>query len=107
MINILPPIYKNEILYSWFIRYHTLSGNTAHMDSSRYLFGHINVRTNVYYPTHLNYFCTQLPQNRGYNINFLIDNHTILPLYLPFMSDERIDKVIQDISEGCAVGLKD
>ena len=37
MINYLPPIYENELVYSWFARIYTHSGYLSHKDALRYM----------------------------------------------------------------------
>lgn len=54
----------------------------------RDLFGHKQAKTVVDFPTRLNYLAAQLPSST-YSANQLIDEHTMLPFYSPFIPPER------------------
>ncbi|BDR87831.1 TniQ family protein [Clostridium tetani] len=92
MISLMPKLYPDEILYSWFSRYHTLNGNLRYSYSMNELFGKDRVSTSIYYPMYLNFLCKQLPQEFKYTAEELINNHSIIPIFKPFMTKERFNK---------------
>ncbi len=59
------------------------------------LFGSINSIAIVDFPTHLNYLVQLLPKARRHTVDRLIDEHTLLPLYTPFLPFEIIGRIRQ------------
>ncbi|NFS07174.1 hypothetical protein FDE99_05305 [Clostridium botulinum] len=106
MISLMPKLYPDEILYSWFSRYHTLNGNLRYSYSMNELFGKDRVSTSIYYPMYLDFLCKQLPQEFKYTPEELINNHSIIPIFKPFMTKERYNKIVHNVSVGGANGLK-
>lgn len=100
MINYLPELYSDEILYSWFSRYTNSSGYTGSRTSSQDMFGISSSLGNVHYPKQLDYFANQLPKELGIDFNYLLSRHTIIPLYLPFLDKRNQEIIIESISGG-------
>lgn len=105
MINILPEAYPDEIAFSYFMRYHTLSGNKSWKHTSDELFGDSNRIPNLYYPTNLNYFCSQVPQNLDLTSDNIIDKMTIFPFYKAFMPEKRAIIIIEKMKSNDSKGL--
>jgi hypothetical protein len=105
MISILPEIYPNEIIFSFFMRYHILSGNRTWLHTSNDLFGNRYIVPNLYYPTHLEYFCSQTPNELHFTPENIINNMTIFPFFKPFIPDERAQKTIEKMKYADSSGL--
>lgn len=89
-IGYFPDPYPGELFYSTCARFSYRTGfNTS--DVLDTLFG--NPRTPVYtsWPTNLTKFITRLPESHNLynNADEIIRNHTLFPLYAPFLSQER------------------
>lgn len=106
MISLMPKLYTNEILYSWFSRYHTLNGNLRYSYSMNELFGKDRVATNLYYPMYLDFLCKELPNGLNYTQEELINKHSVIPIFKPFMLQERYNKIVHNVRRGGATGLK-
>ncbi|MDF2800670.1 MAG: Tn7-like transposition protein [Anaerocolumna sp.] len=85
MLNIMPAPYPDEILYSWFSRYHKMSGNTSPLTTINDLFGKIDENINVLFSSSLGYLAKQIPREWSYIPQDLINKFTIFPLYKPFL----------------------
>jgi len=97
MLDIMPPSNPDEILYSWFSRYHTYSGNISPLKTIRDLLGKNNEIANIFFPSNLGYFIKQFPTDWGITLDYLIDNFTILPFYKPFMESKDVLKVLDNM----------
>jgi hypothetical protein len=96
----LPFLYKDEMLYSVFARYHLYSGNENTKTTMDDLFGSSNVCATTLFTTHLKSFCQNLPISDSYTPSDLITRHTCLPYYAPFIPNERYQELIMMMSEG-------
>jgi hypothetical protein len=54
------------------------------------LFGTKDTYASVDLNCNLEYFISNLPAGHSYTVNTLIDNHTLLPFYTPFLPSERV-----------------
>jgi Tn7-like transposition protein D/TniQ len=88
MIGFFTDPYPDELLYSACARYHHRTGYLSNAATVSDLFGHDRSRMAVDFPTRLNFLASQLP-SATYSVDNLIDDHTMLPLYSPFMPPER------------------
>lgn len=94
MINIMSLPYPDEIFYSWFGRYHTISGNSSYSYTAKELFGTVTHINSLFYPTNLNFLCSQLPRNLNITSDYIIQNHTLFPFFKPFISSRNLPKII-------------
>lgn len=88
--------YPDELLYSAFARYHFYSGNIDLKDTLTELFGKNTVVPSFEIGNHLQFFCDAL--GKAYNPNRLIQEHTLLPFYSPFLPAKRKFEVMKDIT---------
>ena len=95
--------YPNELLYSAISRYHFYNGNVNFIDTLRELFGNRKVLPNIEFGSQLTILVENL--GPGYSIEKIISENTIYPLFAPFITKEKQDKVIEDMKEN-ASGLK-
>lgn len=82
-----PIPYPDEILYSVFARYHVYSGNNASKITSRELFGSPTKASLV--QVNMNQFIENLPPFYPLTLEDFYNNHTLLPFFSPFISEER------------------
>jgi predicted transcriptional regulator len=91
----IQPPYPDELLYSVFARYHIWSRNPSFKETMHDLFGSKTAYAIVDLPIRLNDLYKRLPQETVNTPDHLIKNHTMLPIYQPFLKRERVDKIIQ------------
>lgn len=85
--------YPDEILYSSAARYHHRFKNKRTSVTARDWFGEDAYRPVVDFPSHLDYLISALPKGHLYTANILIENHTLLPFYAPFLPTGRAEKI--------------
>lgn len=93
MIPCFPDPYPDELLYSLWARF----SDRVHYFSEKYvlkeLFGCENIRPTIDLPCNIGFFTEQLPSDCKYTADYFIDQHTLFPLYCPFMSQERANSL--------------
>ncbi len=92
MIGSFPDPYPDEVLYSVAARYHHRYQHQKTTFTTRDLFNHETYRIPVDFPTHLDVLISNLPPGHMYSADQLIDDHTLLPFFLPFMPADRIER---------------
>lgn len=105
MLNFFVEPYENELLYSVNARYHFYSKNTDLKETLVELFETPNVIPTVYLPSRLKQLCSQLPIRSIYTPEYLINNHTLFPVYRPFISAATANKIIKDMKNGDGKGV--
>lgn len=106
MIYDFPCIYEDELLYSVLGRYHLTSGNKNVMRTMESIFDRLTVIPSTDIPCSIESICNKIPEELGYNSDFIISNCSIFPLYAPFLSKERRQECIHIIKHENGVGLK-
>lgn len=96
MVHILPSIYPNELFYSWISRYQSISGNSSR-NTTIQLFNLYNYRPNINYPCSLDYFCTLIPEKLNIDSEKLIENHTFMKLFKPFIYEKDYEELVLSI----------
>lgn len=104
MLWCFPDLYPDEILYSGFARYHFYSGNNNYRDTLKDLFGTDNVIPSIILPSYLSYFSSEL-RHENYSVEKLIEEHTLLPYYRPFITESQYHDVVEQLSNGESKGL--
>ncbi len=104
MIGFFPDPYPDELLYSICARYHHRAGYRAHRSTARDLFG-ARVVAAIDLPSSLNHLIAALPPGHGYSVDQLIDQHTLLPFYAPFLPPERVSRLRRSMAEERCGGL--
>lgn len=103
LLIFFPFLYKDELLYSILARYHKYSGNDNYKTTMNEIFSSKNVCATVLFPTHLNMLSQQLATSETYSSSYLIEYHTFLPYYAPFVPKKRhkeIKRMMSDIKGG-------
>lgn len=100
MINFPTPL-PDEILYSVFARYHACSGNESIQRTLKDLFLNSNVAAMTAYTGQLYTLHTQIP-GKAIPISYLIENHTLVPYYRPFIPENRYNQILHKlVHENC------
>src|SRR2546421_1522831 len=100
MLEHFPDPHPDEMLYSVWARYSDHVGYPHLTDALQDLFGNRDVQPIVDLPCHLEYFFHQLPYGHTYTIEDLINRHTLLPFYRPFLPQDRVDQVQEQMLKG-------
>ncbi|QCT04373.1 hypothetical protein E6C60_3665 [Paenibacillus algicola] len=94
-----PPPFPDEILYSVFARYHARSGNENTKKTMRDLFGSKTVCAVTDLPAYLNQLQMSIPGN-PISVDTLLNKHTLLPFFRPFMPVERYERILEQLIYG-------
>ncbi|WP_165770728.1 TnsD family Tn7-like transposition protein [Bacillus cereus] len=97
MIRFHPNNYHDELVYSIMARYHQMSPNSSNSQTITDLFGTKITYSFAELPLNLKYFsqCLKL------HFDDVVYNHTMFPLYAPFMSKEKITAIYQRMIGEC------
>lgn len=99
MLTFFPTPYTDEILYSVLARYHVRSGNISPKFTLQELFGSMTVTATVDLPSHLDALVRNLPPCSKHTVESLLQQHTLYPLYAPFISPSRAELVAKSMKE--------
>jgi hypothetical protein len=97
LIGHFPDPHPDELFYSVCARFsdHVQYATTAAV--ARELFGRDFINSVVNFPCHLNALVNALHLEHYYTVDTLIDDHTLLPLYGPFLPPERLRHLRNDM----------
>ena len=104
MIACFPDPYPDELFYSICARFQHRMKYPTQTTLNTELFG-INLTATIDLPSHLNYFVTRLPPNQNLTTDDIIDAHTLLPFYSPFLPKERVSLIRNLMKENDASGI--
>jgi hypothetical protein len=96
MIGFFPDPYPDELLYSACARFGDRSGYANVATAARELFG--NQIANISFPNRLAHLISILPTGHQYTVDKLIDDHTLLRFYSPFISAQRARVIRQEMA---------
>ncbi|MCA1321979.1 TnsD family transposase [Bacillus tianshenii] len=99
MISHFPPLYKDELFYSVLARYHQRSGNDSSKETLRDLFGKSSNTAISDFSGDLSLLCQRIGSD-NYNPIDIIRYHTLLPYFIPFISQEHGEKQINQMTSG-------
>src|SRR5215831_10009713 len=97
--HFLDPL-PDEILYSVWARFSEHSNFHTLSDVFEELFNNRKIKPIVDLPCHLNYFFDRLPFGHCYTSDVLINEHTLLPFYAPFLPPERYRSLREQMMSG-------
>lgn len=100
MLSYFPNLYPDELLYSWFARYHDYSGNTSSKQTMRELFGNMSSVAVVDFPNNLEVFYKNISHFNPPSFNDLVTNHTMYNYYTAFQSDVMKSRALDYITNG-------
>jgi Tn7-like transposition protein D/TniQ len=98
MIGNWPDPFPDELFYSICARYSERIRYSSRRFVVAELFGTSQAMACVSLPSHLGYLVSQLPPNSKYDLDCIINQHTLLPYFAPFLPPERYTRLHQDMS---------
>src|SRR5260370_26395720 len=99
MIGFFPDPYPDELLYSACARFADRCSYRNVSTAARELFGSQTGRANVGFPNRLAHLISVLPSGHEYTVDRLIDEHTLLRFYSPFVPAERVNLIRQEMAD--------
>lgn len=107
-VGYFPTLYNDELVYSACARFHERVRHWNGKATLVELFGSMTASAVVGFPCRLNDLAAALPPGHGYSADRLIDQHTLLPLFTPFLPPERGERLKADMKgrEGMAVNKR-
>ena len=103
MLNNFPTLYPDELFYSAVARYKQTNAIESKLGVERDIYGidrHHKVSKSVYFPQKLEVFVARRPFYIKLLVDELIWNHTMLPFYTAFMTEEKTAVVYEVIKCG-------
>lgn len=100
MLAYFPTIYEDELLYSWFARYHVHSANISPKQTMKDLFGMTSAVAVPDLPTQLKQFYVRIMHFDIQSLDSLIFNHTLFRYYTAFQPESVREKVYQAMVKG-------
>jgi hypothetical protein len=98
MIGFFPDPYPDELLYSICARYSSRVQYGQVKSVTSELFGTKCATAVIELPCYLDHFISVLPSGHKYTVEQLIDNHTLLRFYSPFLTEERVKRLLDSIT---------
>ena len=109
MINFLPLIYEDELLYSVIARYRRMCGMVSKRALVKDLFGELYIINSSLFPQYIKAFVSNLPPTSRITTEELIKKHTLFPFYTAFLSEEKtkfIYELMENGSEGAHLNIE-
>ncbi len=97
LIGHFPDPHPDELFYSVCARFSDHMQYPTVAAVARELFGTEFINGVVNFPCRLNALVSALPLGHSYTVDMLIDDHTLLPLYGPFLPAERLRNLRNDM----------
>lgn len=97
--------YQDEAMFSILDRYNRYSGNMSSRRTQEELFGQRTTNQSSNFPSYLSYFSKQFTNDSIYSPEYFINNHTIFPIYRPFLSNQRANQLVTDMEEDRAASI--
>lgn len=96
----------DETLYSLCCRFHYISSNAVASRSAMQLFGHPRHGTQHDFASRINVFVQRTQGYFGTTARDIVNEHTILPFYLPWRTESQANIILQQLCEGNAGNVK-
>lgn len=106
MLSYFPKFYNDELLYSAISRYHMVSGNQNYKTTLLEIFDSDKKIPILEFAANLSALINKLPVDFQIESKNIIYNHTMLPLYSPFLPEERKESIIKTILYNDGRGVK-
>ncbi|BBN97583.1 TnsD family Tn7-like transposition protein [Sporolactobacillus terrae] len=104
MLAFFPALYEDELLYSWFARYHVRSCNLSPKVTMAELYGSSSVMAVPDLPAHLRQVYGRLKHFDPPGIDEWIGQHTFFHYYTTFAKKDVRDRVFTEMLEGTSPG---
>lgn len=95
MIPCFPDLFPDELFYSACARFSNRVNYPNNKTVCELLFGKKSAHAVVDLPCHLDAFITRLPYGHTYTVDILINQHTLFPLFAPFLPKDRADSIYE------------
>ncbi|HEU5374082.1 MAG TPA: TnsD family Tn7-like transposition protein [Ktedonobacteraceae bacterium] len=97
MIRCFPDLFPDELFYSACARFSDKVKYSSNKILYEELFGNRNIRAVVDLPCRLGAFVKKLPDGHPhpYTTDILINNHTLFPIYAPFLPRDRANSIYE------------
>jgi hypothetical protein len=105
MIGHFPTPYPDESFYSVCARYSQRVKYTDAKELCKELFCNSNVSAVTDLPCYLNNFAANLPENKYYKPERIINELTLLPYYSPFLTGEVVEKTKRQMQTANCAGI--
>ena len=102
-----PVPYSNELIYSTIARAGVYQGIVSPKQLLDEVYGNRKVIATLDLPSHLGVIARHLHQTGRYAVQQLIYEHTLFPLYAPFVGKERRDEAIEQGKDAIARALRE
>ncbi|GMA58055.1 TniQ protein [Alicyclobacillus sacchari] len=106
MMNFIPQIYSDELLYSVLARYKRMCGMVSRRAFLKDVYGESKMLTSIFFPQYLESLRENMPPYSKITVNELIWNHTMFPFYTAFLSKERSDSIHSMMVDGCGKSIE-
>jgi len=100
MISCFPDGYPDELFYSLCARFYRRVQYPNKKNAIRELLGDSASVATVDFPNNLGHLVSVLPKNTHYTVQYLIDKHTLLPFYSPFILTDQVDNLRMNMESG-------
>ncbi len=97
MIRCFRDPHPDELLYSICARFSDKMGYPAKKTVIKELFGRKTLTAIADLPKNLDHLCAALPSETNYTFDAIVNNHTLLPLYAPFLPVEQLQNLLEDM----------
>ena len=99
MLRYFPVPYPDESIYNLYVRYDKKVGNNNINSSISELMGKRS-SVDLYFCGKLDYLSSNLPTESGFTPEYFIQNHTLLPIFNPFVPSDRLSMAYENIKNG-------
>lgn len=100
MIGYFPALYDDELLYSWFARYHEHTGNISPKRTLNEIFNSTNIVAVLDIPSNINKVYEGLKHFNVPEAELLIQSHTLFNYYTFFQSEAVRERVLENVKFG-------
>lgn len=105
MIGFFPEPHPDELFFSTCSRYAEATGYKTLKAAAMDLFDFDRIRLSMDFPASLAKFVASLPPGHHFTTSRLIDQHTLLPFFAPFMSAERVAEIRRNMEQSGAARI--
>jgi hypothetical protein len=105
LLPLFPSPYEDEILYSILGRYHVWSFSSSYKNTLLQLFGRKSGCAVISFPSHLDDLIEALSSKTILTVERLINQHTMFPLFRPFLPSDRAEQIIRNMAGNQGKGI--
>lgn len=98
-LSFFPTPLPGEDFRSVIYRYHKWSNNTELNETKNELFG-LKSYKNGYLPRNILHLINKISSKSVLTIDYILNRHTLLPLFKPFLNKQRLNMIMNDVIEG-------